>query len=101
MLVTVHNVPIECYWHIPFPCVRELNRLEHTKITHSLMGIHRINTSERMRIATRTQNTNNPTTIHTAATSITTAVYPTISRAFTLVIASSGNAQNGWSMLVS
>ena len=47
------------------------------------------------------QNTNNPTIIHAPATSITTAVYPTISRALTLVIANNGSAQKGWSMLVS
>src|SRR5690606_38320961 len=40
-------------------------------------------------------HTTSPNPIHTPAITITTAVYPTMSRAFTPVIAKSGSAQNG------
>ncbi len=46
------------------------------------------------------QSTSRHPTTQTDAKIISTHVYPTISRAFTPVTASSGNAQNGWSMFV-
>ena len=44
--------------------------------------------------------THNHTPIQSAAATINTAVYPTISRAFTPVIANNGSAQNGCNMFV-